>query len=632
MQSATSFFNPALSKSLLRPFWPLIGGYGLIWALILPLREISTYLSYRRANILSWDGYLMALDSELGVGVSAGVVMSFLFGILFAMAMFSYLTNPRATGGLHALPLRRESHFWTAYLTGLGAQVAVQLATALLSFAVMALAGYTNPGVQGLSLVGMLLPTVWFYSFGVLCMIFTGQILAAPVFYGILSILPVGLQFLITEFAGQFLYGWGGSSTDETVELLTPIYQMLYSVHGGVERTVYDAGAASTDYLLRIDGWQYLAIYAAAGLVLTVLSLLVYRKRASEETGTTVAVRWARPIFQYGVTFCTALALGQILYNILFDRVRSNGNYSRPGILLCMAIAGLIGFFAAEMLLKKSVRVWKTGWKGALVVTAVMMAFGFGLTQDITGYEGFQPEIGEIRQATVWLSANYSGGSTVLVDDPETMQLVLDTHRAFIRDKARQQRLADSARNYDDENISYVDFRVTYLYPSGRVVTRQYSDMAVYRDELNDPDSPASLCSRLYNSPDFAYSRVLGVENANSRVVYERKVRMTGGYMSFPTGTAADSYYEETDLTAQQAQDILEAVERDMAAGRGNAGLFGNRRTVSSDWGIELYGVYTDEKGKTVSVYMHPQVDDSMRETIAVLSAIRQSTIGQGNG
>ena len=620
MRSATSFFNPALSKSLLRRFWPLTAFYGLVWALLLPLREIPEFLTvHRSAAYFTPLRYWNTLGDELQVCVKGGTIMAFIFGIFFAMAMFSYLTVPRATSGLHALPARRETLFWTAYLTGLGAQTAVQLCALALSFAVMAGAGYGSPSMQALGFAGMFLPTVWFYSFGVLCMVFAGQILAAPVFYGVLSALPVGIELLVTSFAGNFLYGWGGADVSEAAQLATPIYTMLTQVRS--ELSTRYSGQDMTATGIGIGGWPYLLIYAAVGALVTVLALLVYKKRHSEETGTTVAVRWARPIFQYGVTFCTALALGQLLYLILFDSV---GNHSRLGSLACMIAAGLIGFFTAEMLLKKTVRVWRTGWKGALIVAAVMATFGFGLTKDITGYEGYQPRAESIRSVTVDMTANFSGWSGVTTDDPEMIRLVLDAHRALIRDKARQQELEQSGRPETDDETT-VQFSVRYLMPSGRVVRRSY-DATVYRSELSDPDSPASRLLALYVTPDFVYNRVFRMDDGAVKAMREHRLRITGGYMGYMV--KSDDSWHETELTAAQAQEVLDAIERDLAAGRGNANLFGYRRTLSGDeWDVQMYGVYSDERGNAVSVTLYPEVDETMTETVHAIGQLREAAL-----
>ena len=97
-----------------------------------------------------------------------------------------------------------------------------------------------------------------------------------------------------------------------------------------------------------------LAAYALAGLVIALIALLLYRTRKSEMTGSTVAFPWATPIFKYGVAFCTAVALGQFLYYFLFGQYRSSGNDSLPGTILCMAAAGLVGYFVARCSSKRA--------------------------------------------------------------------------------------------------------------------------------------------------------------------------------------------------------------------------------------------------------------------------------------
>ena len=47
------------------------------------------------------------------------VIAALVFGILSAMAVFSYLYNSRSVGLFHALPVRREGLFLTNYLSGL---------------------------------------------------------------------------------------------------------------------------------------------------------------------------------------------------------------------------------------------------------------------------------------------------------------------------------------------------------------------------------------------------------------------------------------------------------------------------------------------------------------------------------
>ena len=127
MQSATSFFNRALFRKNLQRFWPLWFGYVLIWLLLLPLPLLNELADYHGVPTMADASYYL-----LQIGAYGGLVMGAVFGVFFAMAMFAYLTNPRATQGFHSMPVRRETLYATNYLTGLACMVsALVLAFAL---------------------------------------------------------------------------------------------------------------------------------------------------------------------------------------------------------------------------------------------------------------------------------------------------------------------------------------------------------------------------------------------------------------------------------------------------------------------------------------------------------------------
>ena len=101
MRSATSYFNFTLLRKNFARFWPIWSLYGLFWLAVLPLNILS--------NRIHWDGG-MARSLPLNYldgGPSAAVALTALFGLLCAMAVFSYLYASRSVGMLHALPLRR---------------------------------------------------------------------------------------------------------------------------------------------------------------------------------------------------------------------------------------------------------------------------------------------------------------------------------------------------------------------------------------------------------------------------------------------------------------------------------------------------------------------------------------------
>jgi len=635
MRSKISFFNKTVFLNDCGRYWPLTAGYTLVWLLILPLSRLTELNN--RVNPNMW----LAQYQTLNLAANVGYWAAFFSAILFAMAAFSYLTSPRATNGLHALSARRETLYVTHFLSGLCCQLAAQLLAVLLTAAVLASHGAFDARIMALALLALVLPTLFFYSFGALCMMFTGQILAAPVFYFALNVLVVGVESLIRMFAGNFLYGWAESNSPLLVAF-SPIAKLVMLDVRAADSTgayYYSYSGAPMGGTLLLQGLDWLLIYAAVGLVLAALGLLVYRTRHSEATGTIVAIGWARPIFRYGVAFCAALAFGQLLYYLFFGQYRQNGDYSLPGTLLCMAAAGLLGYFTAEMLLRKSFRVWKTGWRGALVVTALLVALGGALSLDLTGYEGYIPSADQIASANVQMNL-YSGNSScyMTTEDPNTIRLVTEAHRALVNDKADQQSADRNAPINDlDAGRAYGYFYVAYTLKNGTVVQRRYNPMVLNRSALSDPSSPEAALTALYNDPNATLARTLGKYGYSSgsdpRTLTD--LRFTGGYADMWYWQGKGQAGSTIDLTPIEAQAVYEAILRDVAAGRVNDSLFSSEPEALGH--IELYATWLntrdysspkpstapdiDENGRT-SIVFSPTVTEAMTETVAVLRAI----------
>ena len=164
---------------------------------------------------------------------------------------------------------------------------------------------------------------------------FTGQILAIPVFYAILNVLVIGAEWLVRTFAGLFLYGIDGSGGySETSLWLSPAVYLYQKLQTSLE---WAADGNVSRVYLNPDGLQGVWVFAAAGAVLAVLALAAYRRRRSEAAGDTVSVGWAKPVFKYGVAVCAALGLGQGLYFLTWGQYLSSADYSLAGVLVCMS-------------------------------------------------------------------------------------------------------------------------------------------------------------------------------------------------------------------------------------------------------------------------------------------------------
>ena len=549
MRSVTSYFNRELLRGALQRTWPLWAAYTLIWLFLLPvtlfIRLSDRHIVYSRPT-LSYE--------LLNTGLPTGVMMAAVFGIFFAMALFAYLTNPRATNGMHAMPIRREGLFLTHYLAGLFCQVVTLLVSFALAALVTAAFGVFDGYAVGMGLLLCVLLVLFFYSFGVLCMVCVGQILAGAVFYGILNFLFVGMEVLLRSFAGNFLYGYDGRSSAFSTAPLSPPVEIASSLSVSY---VYDG----IDPIgVRVFHLGTFAAYAAAGLVLAALALLLYRKRRSEMTGNTVAIGWLRPVFKYGVALCSAFSLGQLLSYFVFELTDSTYTAGALiGTIACMIFAGLIGYYAAEMLLKKSFRVFKTSWKGALATSAVLILIGLSFPLDLTGYQTRVPEQSDIVSATVDLYGGNVSGSFNL-SGQESIALLRDAHCAVITDKARQ---TEYNRRYVPFDGDTCMLRITYELADGTELFRSY-DLSTDEALLSDPSSPESALTKLANCTEITRARVLGGWVPD----HLEELRITGGYLNCSYYSDGKySHSQEAELNAAQANSAFTALMQDCDAG-----------------------------------------------------------------
>lgn len=362
-----------------------------------------------------------------------------------------------------------------------------------------------------------------------------------------------------------------------------------------------------------------LAAYALAGLVIALIALLLYRTRKSEMTGSTIAFPWATPIFKYGVAFCTAVALGQFLYYFLFGQYRSGGSDSLPGTILCMVAAGLVGYFVAEMLIRKSFRVFRAGAKGAVIVSLALVLLGVAMSFDLTGYEKRVPDESEIESAFY----TFSGMTNVTTDDADTIRRLTAAHRAIVKNRNEQARIADasdadtlSQSDYDD--IEPFHLRLTYYLKDGSQLSRSYF-VYLRRSDLTVPSSATARVNALYMCRESVLCRVLGYG-------YERlgdTPRFLDSYCYYYDDNAGGKDYA---LTAAQAEQVYAALMQDVQdSDNGGSDIFAVQEHLydsSISFSLELYYESTNEKGRPEVYTLSPPVNGSTPNTLQVLNEL----------
>lgn len=475
MKSRTSCCNGAILKRTLFRGLPLWGSYLLCWLIALPVAILSNGETMHAAYI---EEYVLESAAQISV------VINFFYGLAAACMVSSYLYKSRSANFFGALPLRRETLFFTQYVSGLLYSLLPNLLIAVLSAA----AGFCHDANLVTELLIWLaaqtLNFLFYYSFATLIAMIVGNLIALPLLYGVLSFTAVVIETMVRELLDLFVRGaW--FDYEYLFDWASPFYYTLFSGDG--PRAVYH-WANELPTTPTFEGWQLLLTYAAVGLAFAAVAFWLHKKRRMEAAGDVIAVKKLKPVFLYCFTIGCSLVLGLALASIIMG-----GTYrdSFMTVLVCMLVGALIGYFVGQMLLHRSVRVFRSRYFAnygvvALVILAAMLCMRF----DLFGYSSFVPKPQDVQAVAL----DYDGFA--FSEDPALIEDAIKLHHAMI----------------EEDNVDWAWYRTAYLtykMKDGTYVRRSY-DLPVSDESAQDPDCAIRMYEDIINDPDYIVLRELG--------------------------------------------------------------------------------------------------------------------------
>ena len=385
MKSRTSFFNRGFARDLWRRTWPLWAGYLLILLLFGPMNMLNQ-LQYPAYNYVSGKAnfnYSLASGGELLLWLSLGM------GCLAVMAVFSFLYNSRGCGMVNSFPMSRTETFWTCYLTGLLPLLAADLLTAGLT-ALFCPGGYLD-GSTVLALLGVaVFSNVFFYSFASFCAMLTGSLLVLPLAYALLNFAAVVAEVTVQEVLSYVVYGLGSFTTVQ-LGFLSPLVGMLKR---------YRVGYVNWPTEIAIEGLGALALYALAGFAFALLAWALYRRRQMETSGDSVAIPALKPIFQVCMCFGAAFVFAEVIYSL--PNIVWRGRQAALVVLGLLLVGAFLGWFAARMIIEKSLHVFRGHWGGFLICAAMLIVLVGACEFDLFGYERRVPDANEVESVKLY--------------------------------------------------------------------------------------------------------------------------------------------------------------------------------------------------------------------------------------
>ena len=447
MTSKTSLFNKGIYKSTVRRFiWgAVLYAIALFMCTGLPiLSSVNPENSYRlndyvNAMLLADEFLIFPLFFTIVVPTAA------------ALLVFRFVHSKRTTIFIHSLPVSRTAN----YISTLAAAFTLMFAPVILNgiiLSVISLCGYSElfnlTGVAiwtGYNLLGLFL----MFSAATFVAFLTGNTFAAIGLNILIHLIAPIFTGCFTLLAEPFLYGYVNSNilmnTVNSWNFVT--YIMNRPAHF----------LRQTGELLPFD-WVGFTVFMLFAIAFYIFAWLLYRKRRTETAEDVAAYSVLNPIFKYLISFiCTLGACG----------IGCLGVHEAPALPAVLAIiVGAVVYFALEMMLRKSFRVFGAykGYLGVLAAVALTV-FVFAGTP-FFGFEGRVPEISEVEAVTVEDYRPY-GNEAKFSSSPAVVEYAVNMHRELAAPEMRYTvRNSDAARTYS--------IYIRYKLKGGKELERSY--------------------------------------------------------------------------------------------------------------------------------------------------------------
>lgn len=441
MPSERTFFNKAIYKRALSRFWLIGAAYAAVLCFLTLMcgryfnfdtKEIAEYVSYSILSNLT--------RREIVAAAVAAVVM--------AIAVHGWMFRKTSAAYIAALPVTREALLTSSLLAGLTLLILPCIIAMLVSLLLYGGAGPLWTPYLLCSAAAVVLMNIAFFGLASFCTVFTGNAAVLPALYVIALYGFVGIEVVIRYITEFLLFGVRGGTGWE-LAILSPLYYFFNNYVG------------SYSYALPLT-----AVYAAAGVILAGLAVIFFRHRRMEAAGETVAVPVLRPIFRWGLAAVGALGMALLILKTVFNvgsyAAGNDGTPARVAILLlAMLFGAAVGWFGADALMRKTLRVFDRHWKGLGVFCALLCVLVIGGKLDVFGVERYQPDVDEIGYAAVNGWGEYI---PTRIMQPENIEKLLSLQKDIIANK----------KAYENQNgIDTFPLTIEYYGTDGKLLARR---------------------------------------------------------------------------------------------------------------------------------------------------------------
>ena len=351
-----------------------------------------------------------------------------------------------------------------------------------------------------------------------------GQLISvANIIYWIL--LNAAIIFVMFSVASATGFLTGNAAAHIGINIFVHIFPMLIALTIALISDIFLFGFMQTDSFIANEIMEYTPIvwlfakpissyrefvnvftepamwcYLAGAVIVYAAGYALYSKRKIELSGDVAAFKAFRPIFKYTITAAVVVVLFAITNSM---------NIAAVYKIIVALVGAAIAYFACEMLINKTVKVFKN-YEGFCIFglcTALFIAF-FAYTS-VFGYETKVPDFADVESAAIYTNRAY-GDDIPLIAEGELIKATQEIHREVIKDIP--------VTKDDGDRI----FNITYQLKNGKKISRRYWISTDVYDRA---------FMAMYDNDEYKF-KITGLDNINIENVRELAIDFHTSYYS----------------------------------------------------------------------------------------------------
>lgn len=325
-------------------------------------------------NFSMQNGLLRDIYETLTMGTSFTFFIVCLIGTITGTISFSYLFSTKAVIFYHSMPHKRETIFTSKIISGIISIILPVLTVCVINMIIYLATGFFNDvnfKYYLISYLDIILMYVFVFSVSAFAASLSSNVFA--------QYLVIGFIYLVYPVTSLVIMGFVEGFTN-TFEFMPHLFEKPQYLFPPMELLSNISFDFKDIFLTRFEINVWLCVYTlVVSLAFLIVSVLIYRKRKTENTNKFVAFNFLKAFLKYYITACISVGV-----SILFFMITKASVF---GAIIGLVIGSFIVFNVLEAIFEKSVKSMFKNIKGFLVTTVVLCVLVIACSSLMSKYD-----------------------------------------------------------------------------------------------------------------------------------------------------------------------------------------------------------------------------------------------------